>query len=1522
MKKLIFALVFAALSVLPARAQLGTLQGFCDNGGVNSVTSGLPSSNFLQGNIPQCTVSIYYHDTTTLAPIFAGESSTGTLKSVQVTAGGSYSVCPTGVSFSGGGGSGATATVSCTSGAVVSVAVTNPGGGYTTAPSVSFTGGTGSGASATATIVGDLTNPFTANVDGSWRAWASIATGYDITFSGGNSPNSYTQPRTVVNVFPNAYGGTAYTIIEANGTASAPTSPVNFVNTSQVDFSISGNQIGASINASALLALQHEGIAVTDQTLMNWHNTPANLSGGSLDAGYQPVNFKTDTIGGWAAETASLAASQQIFFPTADPLGTQHIILWPITTPTSSISGGGVAYSSFAPFVGSASDYTWNTGSTHGALIWTGFGVLGSGTAGLPSYIHSTNVTSVYWGFTGASVSDYLTTNEIGGYNTGSPICSTGSWVPNVSPGGLWFQQPLYNSVPYTGSTAQTLNYATATCSISSASGTEFTNPAGLISGVPYMIVYYTTDPAPPVTYAINVEPPLVYANNELSLGLPFDSAADTGSVNAYAVTLPYWGVSTGSTVKFTTANANTSAAPTLTVSGLGSFTGMTAATIVGPMGLPLCAGDIPNNSSIGDAAFVIFGSDGKWHLQNPHVCRYSTGTTLQVANAGTTGTTANTLTKLTGAPSTAVITATTDTSGIVGVTVTGAGTTGTETIQLNGQASLVLDGATTAGDYVQTSSTTAGNGHDAGATCPASGQVIGRVLTTNAAGGTYAVNLGPNGCGGSGGSLPSGTTNQLLYYASAGVTVTPLNLGTNLSITSGTLNASGGGGIALQNAGTPLGTINTLNCSTGLTCTYSSGTGTIVAGTGSAPAPFSFIFSSYGVLTLLAGSGGSGYTGTGTCTLSGGNLYSGTADTCTVTLSGGVVQYALIGTAQYTVPPVLTFSGFTGGTGAVAPTVGIGTETINAYATGSVTPTYTGTDAAVVVQSALNSLQYTGGTLFFKSGWYNCDSVTTETVSYTTTDYCFGIPATNLGASYPTFRIIGESSMGGSQNAPATSGVVFNVTPAAVTAAGTNSLAAWWGRPSTAFNSYYPNSATLYWGDRIEMQDISVQFPNNGTANLQGINMLEETYLVTNRVMVGFVTPPTAVGASGDVGIITNGNQSDGTDLRDTWIEPGFDRGIDINTEHSNMKAVMVYHATTGFAYGEDASRNGAGILNTSEWSNVHCYATIHCIVAGTHINSGAQLDIVGLNIEYETSGAWTYVDGFTTGTALGGTVLWADTLNGAVGTLASPFPTGSGQNYFSTNETVGASSAGNTASVAGTASQFPQTYLCPNILTGNSCNWFIGANKSAPDGAYISWHNVGGTGSASNQLSINPASSSYYLDGLQITGVTTNLVGETQVVLENRNDTVGQITASLFNRTGANGMFLQNQGAALDDFGFRNSTNVGYNFRWEGRSASVRNSLNTNGEFQFLDATDTGCTSSPCFFGEVGNAITQFEEPLRTTPTTYSTLPTCAAGTEGSQRAITDSTTATWGATIAGGGTTHVLAYCDGTHWTVMAM
>jgi hypothetical protein len=54
---------------------------------------------------------------------------------------------------------------------------------------------------------------------------------------------------------------------------------------------------------------------------------------------------------------------------------------------------------------------------------------------------------------------------------------------------------------------------------------------------------------------------------------------------------------------------------------------------------------------------------------------------------------------------------------------------------------------------------------------------------------------------------------------------------------------------------------------------------------------------------------------------------------------------------------------------------------------------------------------------------------------------------------------------------------------------------------------------------------------------------------------------------------------------------------------------------------------------------------------------------------------------------------------------------------------------------------------------------------------------------------------------------------------------------------------------------------------------------------------------------------------------PVPFASLPSCSSTIEGSRGAVSDSTTNTWGATVTGGGSNHVLAYCDGTNWTVAA-
>jgi hypothetical protein len=143
------------------------------------------------------------------------------------------------------------------------------------------------------------------------------------------------------------------------------------------------------------------------------------------------------------------------------------------------------------------------------------------------------------------------------------------------------------------------------------------------------------------------------------------------------------------------------------------------------------------------------------------------TGIAGQIQNCSSPGTTLNSLAKVVG--NCVVVTATTDTGGILGVVKGGAGTTGPADIAAGPQAVLNFDGATTAGDYVVNSPTFAGKGHDSGysgATCPPSSQVVGKVLSTNSGAGAYYFLVGTQGCGSSGGG--GGSPNQAVTFTNA----------------------------------------------------------------------------------------------------------------------------------------------------------------------------------------------------------------------------------------------------------------------------------------------------------------------------------------------------------------------------------------------------------------------------------------------------------------------------------------------------------------------------------------------------------------------------------------------------------------------------------------------------------------------------------------------------------------------------------------------------------------------------------
>lgn len=138
----------------------------------------------------------------------------------------------------------------------------------------------------------------------------------------------------------------------------------------------------------------------------------------------------------------------------------------------------------------------------------------------------------------------------------------------------------------------------------------------------------------------------------------------------------------------------------------------------------------------------------------------------VSIANEGTTGTTVGKLAKLTGAPSTAIITGTSDTDGIIGIVVAqdATATTGNAKIAVLGIANCTFDGSgVTAGHYVINSTVTAGDCGDGGASRPTTSLVIGQATQTVASG-TAAVNLSLGFKGSGSGGSPGGSANDIQY--------------------------------------------------------------------------------------------------------------------------------------------------------------------------------------------------------------------------------------------------------------------------------------------------------------------------------------------------------------------------------------------------------------------------------------------------------------------------------------------------------------------------------------------------------------------------------------------------------------------------------------------------------------------------------------------------------------------------------------------------------------------------------------
>jgi len=202
---------FLFLIATPIFSQTAPLNDFCVLGAVQVSTSGLKSSNYLQGIIPQCTVTVY------LDSLYSIKNATYLNGGVVVgTTGQTCTATFLGGTNNGTGTIALTGTNSIVSGTAFTIP--EPTGVYSTTPTTAtFSSGTAT-CSGTATISAAMTpalatlysdasndtlsNPFTAMSDGQWLFYAATSQTYDIVLSGGISPNVYPSPVTLVQHIP------------------------------------------------------------------------------------------------------------------------------------------------------------------------------------------------------------------------------------------------------------------------------------------------------------------------------------------------------------------------------------------------------------------------------------------------------------------------------------------------------------------------------------------------------------------------------------------------------------------------------------------------------------------------------------------------------------------------------------------------------------------------------------------------------------------------------------------------------------------------------------------------------------------------------------------------------------------------------------------------------------------------------------------------------------------------------------------------------------------------------------------------------------------------------------------------------------------------------------------------------------------------------------------------------------------------------------------------------------------------
>lgn len=294
----------------------------------------------------------------------------------------------------------------------------------------------------------------------------------------------------------------------------------------------------------------------------------------------------------------------------------------------------------------------------------------------------------------------------------------------------------------------------------------------------------------------------------------------------------------------------------------------------------------------------------------------------------------------------------------------------------------------------------------------------------------------------------------------------------------------------------------------------------------------------------------------------------------------------------------------------------------------------YSGTDAGAVVRSAIAHNASVCGKLQFANGTYNVNSLVLETSGgfsatsgYVTTGgasiyYAFGLPGLN-GTATCEWIIDGESSPSfvyGASVVP-TSGVIFYITPTALSSVSTSVMVmGWWARPSGA----YSNQAAF-----VKFKSVDVRFPDNTRGNETAFDCSQCNMFGYDDVQADTAVAPTSLayptaGTLGMYGLVTSQASMAGGVMKDSFAW-GYYTSADIRGEHTELIDDEFLFTARCIDYGFRGGPDNAGATyHGSSWIHPACGEYTYGVTFGPNLQNGIGLDISVLGFEDNNTAPW----------------------------------------------------------------------------------------------------------------------------------------------------------------------------------------------------------------------------------------------------------------------------------------------------------